>query len=191
MMSDTKVLTTATEKQAAYIKALLVKHDDYSLEFAGRVLDALDSHSMPRQKASEVIDWLLKKPVRVADVVISADSAVATSTAHDGTSKILVPAGHYAVENEIGTNDLDFFRVDIPTTGKYADITFVKRVVGGHPDYRVKGADARRVLERIVAAGIDAAAVRYGVEIGRCYVCNRTLTDDLSRSLGIGPHCRS
>jgi hypothetical protein len=47
------------------------------------------------------------------------------------------------------------------------------------------------VLERIVAAGVDEAATKYGVEIGRCYVCNRTLTDDLSRSLGIGPHCRS
>lgn len=35
------------------------------------------------------------------------------------------------------------------------------------------------------------AAKRYADEIGSCYRCNKTLTDDESRRLGIGPTCRS
>lgn len=38
--------------------------------------------------------------------------------------------------------------------------------------------------------GIDAARERYGREIGRCGICNRTLTDEESRRIGIGPVCR-
>lgn len=35
------------------------------------------------------------------------------------------------------------------------------------------------------------AAQRYGTELGRCSECNRILTDETSRALGIGPECRS
>jgi hypothetical protein len=99
-----------------------------------------------------------------------------------------VPAGHYAVEST-GHNDLAFYRVDCPTEGSYAGRVFVKLVVGGHPDQNVARSHVAGILERI-AADSDAAA-RYGRELGRCCRCNRTLTDETSRSLGIGPECRS
>lgn len=35
------------------------------------------------------------------------------------------------------------------------------------------------------------AAERYADELGRCYRCGRTLTDETSRSVGMGPECRS
>jgi hypothetical protein len=189
----TVTLTTsgqATERQASYIKALLIKHE-CSDAFVARVATALDDGTMDKIKASEVIDWLLKKPIRKAshDATIAAPVAEAVAIAGPTVSK--VPAGHYAVPSATGNNDLDFFRVDVPETGKYAGRTFVKRIVGGHPEFNVPRSNVDLVLERIVAAGVDEAATKYGVEIGRCYVCNRTLTDDLSRSLGIGPHCRS
>lgn len=113
-----------------------------------------------------------------------------------------VPAGHYAVESATGNNDLDFYRVDRPEDGRWAGYTFVKRVIGGHPDTPVRGREAHSALDRIKNApryvndgedryGWEAAAIRYGVEIGRCYRCNRSLTDETSRALGIGPDCRS
>ena len=99
-----------------------------------------------------------------------------------------VPAGHYAVTMTDGAA-LTFYRVDVPTDGRWAGYVFVKRVIGGRPDVAVRGADARAVLTAIAAD--DDAAARYGREIGRCYVCNRHLTDETSRALGIGPDCRT
>lgn len=98
-----------------------------------------------------------------------------------------VPAGHYAIEST-GDNDLAFYRVDRPTQGSYAGRVFVKLVVGGHPDQNVPRSHVAGVLARI-AADPDAAA-RYGRELGQCCRCNRHLTDELSRELGIGPECR-
>lgn len=102
-----------------------------------------------------------------------------------------IPAGHYAVPSLTGNNDLDFFRVDRPEEGKWAGYVFVKRVIGGRPSVPVRKAEKARALAAIAQAGIEAAAVKYGQEIGRCYRCNRHLTDETSRRLGIGPDCRS
>jgi Family of unknown function (DUF6011) len=98
-----------------------------------------------------------------------------------------VPAGHYAIRST-GANDLVFYRVDRPTKGNYAGRTFVKMIVGGKPDQNVRRDHVAGILERI-AADPDAGT-RYGQELGQCCQCNRTLTDETSRRLGIGPECR-
>jgi len=101
-----------------------------------------------------------------------------------------VPEGYYAVQSRTGNNDLDFFSVDRPSEGRWAGYVFVKRVIGGHVDTPVRGSEARHALEAIIEQGVEASGALYGREIGRCYVCNRTLTDELSREMGIGPTCR-
>lgn len=98
-----------------------------------------------------------------------------------------VPAGHYAIPST-GDNDLAFYRVDRPAKGAYAGRTFVKLVVGGHPDRNVPRSHVAGILARI-AADPDAGP-RYGQTIGRCCRCNRHLTDETSRAAGIGPECR-
>lgn len=138
-------------------------------------------------EASRVITWLKTLPVQ------GSASKPTSSPAQPATAQPLpdVPEGHYAVASRTGNNDLDFFRVDRPTEGRWTGRTFVKRVIGGKPDHPVRGAETRLALEAIVAAGVEASAVLYGQEIGRCYRCNRHLTDETSRALGIGPDCRS
>jgi Family of unknown function (DUF6011) len=168
-MTETQTGRPATDKQATFIRTLLAEREGYTEGFAERVKNGLATGVMTTAEASKVIGWLMERPKRKAPTV---------------------PAGYYAVESATGKNDLDFFRVDVPEKGKWEGFTFVKRVIGGHPEYRVKGAEARAVLARIAAAGVEDAAVKYGQEIGRCYRCNLTLTDELSRSLGIGPVCR-
>lgn len=98
-----------------------------------------------------------------------------------------VPAGHYAIAST-GSNDLAFYRVDRPSKGAYAGRVFVKLVVGGHPDMNVRRDHVAGILARIAAD--PQAAARYGQELGRCCACNRHLTDETSRALGIGPECR-
>lgn len=95
-----------------------------------------------------------------------------------------VEAGRYAVEDN-GT--LKFYQVDRPTEGKWAGYTFVK-VQASDDTYPVKGHGRRRVLE-LIAKDPKAAMIRYGKEIGSCGKCGRTLTDEESRRMGIGPIC--
>jgi hypothetical protein len=102
-----------------------------------------------------------------------------------------IPKGHYATKSLTGNNDFDFWRVDRPEQGKYAGRTFVKRVVGGKPDMSVTRDTKFAALEAILEMGTELAAALYGRELGRCYRCNRHLTDQTSRRLGIGPECRS
>lgn len=97
-----------------------------------------------------------------------------------------IPAGHYAVTGEDGTTD--FYRVDKPTEGKWAGRTFVKLQLSETYE-RLSLSGTRAVLKKIEEAGPREAAIRYGKELGKCAICNRTLTNNDSIALGIGPVC--
>lgn len=97
-----------------------------------------------------------------------------------------VPAGWYALEGDDGT--LRFYKVDRPSEGRWAGRTFVRQIAGPN-EYPVRGAAATEVLGT-VAKDPEAAAQRYGQEIGKCGRCGRRLTNDESRAFGIGPECR-
>lgn len=101
-----------------------------------------------------------------------------------------VPAGYYAYPSTDSRNDLTFVCVDRPTKGRWVGYTFVKWVIGGRPDSRVPVGQVADVLDTIIEEGIEDCAERYGIEIGQCYACNRHLTDEVSRGMGIGPECR-
>jgi len=102
-----------------------------------------------------------------------------------------VPAGHYAIPSATGTNDLDFYRVDRPTEGRWEGYVFVRRVIGGRSDQRIRRSEATAVLQRIADTGAERSMRWYGQEIGRCGRCNRHLTDEDSRAYGLGPTCRT
>jgi uncharacterized protein DUF6011 len=102
--------------------------------------------------------------------------------------------GGYAVPSRTGSNDLDFWWIDRPEQGKWAGWTFVERVIGGRPNQRVSRAESAAALATLAALSPvdrEESQATFGTELGECYACHRTLTDDLSRSLGIGPVCRS
>ena len=95
-----------------------------------------------------------------------------------------VPAGYYAIDGT-GTDETDFFSIarseNRPAT--------VSRYLGG------TGAVSTPLPQQIEAAkqiAIDsrAAAERFACELGTCFCCARPLTNDASRSEGIGPDCR-
>lgn len=155
-----------TEKQVGFLRKL-------------RSERGIDDDTMPatKQAASSEIDRLLKMPKPVAPAPERRNVKLPD-----------IPAGHYALDGK-GKNETVFYRVDRPESGKWEGYTFVKSVVGGRPDQRVPFAQVASILERIEVEGVNQSALRYGQEIGRCCKCNRTLTDDESRTLGIGPEC--
>lgn len=117
---------------------------------------------------------------------------VARELAHDlaviPADEVTVPLGFYAVPTEgAEANDLLFVRVAERPTGEVR----LYQIVGGKTDLPLTADRGRAVLARIVAAGADTAGKTYADEIGRCWRCGRTLTDEESRAAGIGPDCRS
>lgn len=125
-----------------------------------------------------------------AGIAASVRPVAPSQVLNKGLSRYGVPQGHYATESATGNNDLDFWRVQKPDKGKWAGYTFVNRVIGGRPSVAVRGATAEAALKAI-AKDVPGASIRYGQELGRCSRCNRHLTDETSRALGIGPECRS
>jgi hypothetical protein len=161
---------TASEKQINFLRSLLTTHEAHRL---ARFEVAATEGKITSKYASEEITRLkaLPRPAQTAPAAPAID----------------VPAGPYAVPGEDET--LRFYRVDRPTEGKWAGWTFVK-VQASDETYPVKGAARNAILSKIAADPAEASR-RYWSEIGRCCRCHRTLTDETSRRLGIGPECRN
>jgi hypothetical protein len=163
----------ATEKQVNYIKSLLSQR---------RVTDAFRNATiarlgaMPSGEASMTIARLLASPLNPApELFRSHDEAWPT-----------ILEGRYAIEID-GTTK--FYKIDKPTEGKWRGCIFVK-VFASDELYPIKSQDARNAILGTIALDPAGAARRYGLLIGSCSICGRTLTDDTSRKHGIGPICR-
>jgi hypothetical protein len=99
----------------------------------------------------------------------------------DLPSPEIVPAGHYALKTDDG--DDYFVRV---WRGKRNPMFVRAYLLHGPNEERV---NAQTVCDRIVAQNPADCAIRYGMLIGKCCICNIRLTNWLSRELGIGPVC--
>lgn len=170
-----------SDRQADYILALVDERDvgDHADDIRSRVR----AGTVSKRLASEWIQRLRAKPRKTSRFARMKGEMPE------------VPDGRYAIDLE-GYDNLMFYRVK---TGKgdtrWAGFMFVDAGRGGsHGDLKwtsIKNpAYKKQVLEKIIADGIEAAGERFGQTVGACYVCGRSLTDDTSRALGIGPDCR-
>jgi len=98
-----------------------------------------------------------------------------------------VPAGRYALRTEDGVK---FYRLDRPTQGKWAGYTFLK-VQASDDLFPIKNPNEKARIINAIAEDVLGAERLYGMELGKCSRCGRTLTDETSRSYGIGPDCRN
>lgn len=121
--------------------------------------------------------WQENKAIATAKVLDSRPAIVKAAT---------VPAGRYAIDH--GNGVVKFYRVDVPTEGKWKGYVFVK-VQAGDDEWPVRDYGKRSAILTTIAVDPAAASKLYGTELGRCGVCNRTLTDPESRAAGIGPIC--
>lgn len=159
-----------TEKQMAFLEKLLsTKEHNFDAEAIASI------KTQDRRAVSGHIDFLVSRPTKAAP---AAAVSVAAAT---------VPEGYYAIDFD---DTVRFMRVDVPTKGKWTGRTFVS-VQASDEFHPIRNADKRNaILKAIEDQGIKESMVRYGHLIGRCGVCNRTLTDEVSRAMGIGPVCR-
>lgn len=108
-------------------------------------------------------------------------------------AQITTPAGRYAVTGKTG--EVRFYRVNVPTTGRWAGFRFISRLIatGGFDYQEVPIADKAHRVAVLNWIGRDPEkfSTAYGHLTGRCGVCNRVLSDDDSLAAGIGPVCAS
>lgn len=101
-----------------------------------------------------------------------------------------VPRGSYAIERSslrfpgAFKNDLLFFSVWISDDGE----RWTVRMYASDERVKISRSLQYDVLDAIGQAPAEAAA-RYGHEIGKCGICGKKLTNDVSRERGIGPIC--
>jgi hypothetical protein len=185
----TKAATPAPKPETPTVTTVTYrKHQDvWALQVTGPVPAEGTEVTVAKRDGTTKVETAGAVLARFAEATIVAIAKTARSTGTPAAPT--VPAGHYATPSRTGNNDLDFWAVDVPTDGKWAGYTFVSRVIGGHEDTRVRGAEARQALDAIAAFGPQDAAKAYGRAIGRCGRCNRHLTDETSRTLGLGPEC--
>lgn len=157
----------ATERQVNFMLTLERQKISEPLRKTYGELEA-----MSKKDASAAISELLKRPNLPGQ----------QENHHTKTNLPDVPAGRYA----IGT-PAKFYRVDRPTEGRWAGYTFVK-VQASDEWYNVNRTAAPAILQEI-AKDPQQAMKRYGLELGRCGHCGRTLTDPESIAAGIGPIC--
>jgi len=152
----------------------------------------------PVQVPSHVpMDWTVPQvPREESDPLASAREAQAAKEAEEAAAKraryaawrsIPVYAGgraYYALE--MG-GSVHFFKVSRPKAGPHKGKTFVEEQAGD-AFHKMGWVRTGEVLDAI-AADPQAAGLLYGQNIGRCFRCHRTLTDETSRALGIGPDC--
>lgn len=142
------------------------------------------------------------KDYTAADYRRDANLAAATGTvnpryagvraAREEAKKVLatlVP-GHdkFRVAVQLPGDKLRFFQLDMPLKGKWAGCLFMKEQASDEL-YRVRDIVREEAVLNAVIADAQGALKRYGLELGSCGMCGRTLTDEASRALGIGPVC--
>jgi hypothetical protein len=200
---DAITTTPATVSQISYITDLVAKRI-INAEHTSRLLATIDRGGLDKRVASDTIDWLKRQPVRPAEVIIpsvdetlanmaaqlevnvpSDDETISTAGPNNTSVASFVPAGRYALVQD---GEVRFYKVDRPTEGRWAGSVFVKRQAGDDL-FPVRNRAER--ISILAAIGIDpqAAMLRYGVELGHCGHCGRTLTNESSRARGIGPIC--
>ena len=176
----------ATEKQMEYLRAMrdgkdLTQLNEIQIVWLNET-DLSFPTELPKQRVSQVIETLVALPWK-------KDLSPRDPAMFD------VPDGRYAVPKTAK----QLAGMEAYSPGEDGPLMFYS-VKNGHSRtfvdvwasdtrYPVRNpAEVKRILEAIKAD--PDAGPRFGREIGKCYVCGRTLTDELSRQLGIGPVCR-
>lgn len=169
----------ATEKQVSYLNGLREGKDLTTLSPEQRAwLADADFAEIAKGRASDVIQALKELPW------------LPREGNQEGFAEMMnlgVKTGRYAIPGPDGA--LRFYSVKRVEDDAGNPKACWVDVWASDARYPIRALPQRLEILREIASDPDAGP-RFGREIGRCYVCGRTLTDETSRALGIGPICR-
>lgn len=173
-----------TEAQAKWIVDILVKRE---VPGAAQTFIRLEQ-GLAKRAGSDFITANKNAPLKpVAPVAIKQDYPGQPSFQNNSPAAgDEVPAGRYALRVD---GVVKFYKLDRPTEGKWAGYVFLK-VQASDDLYLVRSRMERDRIIAEIAQDVLGAERLYGMELGKCSRCGRTLTDETSRAYGIGPECR-
>lgn len=205
-----------TEPQFKYICGLVESKDLSSLderEILFLTGDATNNHNnylrMSKKQAHNAIGKLVelpKKPAPAAEpkvqLSLGTESVKPVDTTQPGwltqvneNSASTVPdppdAGYYFVVDPTSNppGKESFFRVSKPNEhSRWHGYTFLA-IQASDDFYAIKDKARKEAIYAEILKDPINAMNEYGIRLGRCGVCNRTLTDRDSRLRGIGPIC--
>ena len=163
----------ATEAQQEYITKLL---ESRQVPEPIRVNAETDRASWTKREASLAIDKLREFPPK--------------PKVQSGLPK--VEEGYYAVADDTEeSNPLKFYHVSYEDKPGSKYHGWVRITVQASDDHHlIKSYDTKKRVLSAIAEDPQLHHELYASELGNCYRCGRTLTDEESRRLGIGPVCR-
>lgn len=166
-----------TTKQSTFIRTLIAEKAIGSLTTEQRAY-------LARIQGDEV-DPTVAQASRIIEALLALAPVAGRGGSLGALPAVNVPAGRYALDSDDGVK---FYIVDRPTEGRWAGRTFVSALASDEK-YPIRNAESRAAILAAIAEDPHGAMIRFGHEIGCCGRCGRTLTDETSREMGIGPEC--
>jgi hypothetical protein len=181
-LADEKDLSSLPEAQR---KFLLPIHPDTG------ELDTINQEynlrRMNKEQAHEAINLLMQLP-KVAVEVTPVRAFGSETPSVDNGQQYTVRAGYYFVTDPEDSKE-KFFRVTHGREGtRWEGYTFL-HAQSSDDFYPVQNKEYRERMLALIVEDPITAMNEYGIRIGNCGVCGRTLTDRDSRLRGIGPIC--
>lgn len=162
--------------------------DDQAAKDTARGFTYLVDMKADLQKYGSLSDGKTKGVLNclLADMRRAGSKPAPATTATPAPATPDVPAGHYAIEEE---GELHFFQVEHGKPGtRWEGFTFLS-IQASDDLHSIRNPERKSAILTAIAANPAMASAAYGHGIGRCGVCNRTLTDPVSIENGIGPKC--
>jgi len=161
--SPSRVNPPATPKQFALLRKLLAERtgDPAAEALRDELNELLVSGKLDRRNASSAVSALVRIP---------------RCRPQDAPEELSFPDGRYALGDEEGA--VKFYAVHDGQVWALAS-----------DDELPLSPRASQAVAAAIAADPEGASVRYGLTVGRCGRCGRTLTDPDSIAAGIGPVC--
>lgn len=179
----------ATALQVETLKGMLKDLAEFDREMAAETWRALGAHqqagTLSVELASQHISTILQsvRTHRAEAKRLEAAKATPEQAKERSTSPLeLVPDGRYAIDK--GDDHIVFYRVK-----RYESGAYTVSVQASDETHRLDRKAARTVLQQIVDAGIKESAILYGLKLGVCSICGRSLTKKASRDRGMGDKC--
>jgi hypothetical protein len=169
-----------SERQAELMTSLVSQLEDLDTETGAKArayTEGMTEHGKwTAGREGNASAWIGRMIAKVRE--LKANRPVATPTTDDFSN---VPVGYYALATDAG---IKFYRVTRSDAGR----TYL-RVQASDEFHLIRNLATKTQIMNAILADVRGAHALYGQHIGRCGRCHRTLTDELSRSRGIGPDC--
>jgi Family of unknown function (DUF6011) len=179
MSTETVEVIPPSQPQVKYVNDLLDVIAGMDTEIAAQqralIRHQYEARTLTKRSIGRVIDALKKLKTELAEEQYKKSLLYIPQ----------VPVGRYAVDTAAGP--LGFYRVAISKNDYYAVYVYASDEQHKIENWGV----AKAILFKIEKAGIEQARTTFGAEMKSCWKCGRKLTDETSRSLGIGPECRA